>query len=128
MVADHPAAVEAALQDRGVVYSDRFRFDEVTGRPRLTWRRMAVLVWRFPRDESPVFAATGHVPWTRVEHLLDELRRTQLLTHGVKSPKPHPDRVKPQKKKKASDIEKRRRVSRQSAARRQRELEGMGGD
>lgn len=119
--------MEAELQLKGLSLGDRWRVDPLTGRPVLTLRRIYVHVWLFPSEAGPFMqAVTGSVPWTRMEHLLDDLRRTQLATHGAKNPKPHPDRVKKSAKKQAADLAKRRRKNQERAARRRRELEGMG--
>lgn len=73
-------------------YRDRWRRDE-HGRPRLTLRRLLVLIWRYPPvDGAVVRVTTGARPWTRAEHLLDELRVAVLRAAGAKKAKPHPDR------------------------------------
>lgn len=118
--------VEADLQDHyGVDYRDRFRPDPVTGRPLLTLRRLAVLVTKIPREHSRVAEAVlEHRPWSREAEMLDEVRRTTLAVHGVKSPKPHPDRVRRGPKDDAA-LARRRRLNEERAARRRRELEEM---
>lgn len=118
--------VEADLQDHyGIDYRDRFRTDPATGRPMLTLRRLCVLVTQIPADQSRTAAASlGYWPWSREASLLDDIRRTQLATHGVKDPKPHPDRVHrtPADEAKLAD---RRRLAAERRARRQRQLEEM---
>ena len=118
--------VEADLQEHyGIDYRDRFRSDPVTGRPLLTLRRLCVLVTSIPAERSRVAASSlGYRPWSREAQMLDELRRTQLATHGVKNPKPHPDRVRrtPADEAKLAD---RRRLAAERRARRERQLEEM---
>ena len=118
--------VEADLQAHyGIDYRDRFRVDPVTGRPILTLRRLCSLVSRIPAHQSRVAQAElGFMPWSREAQMLDEVRRTQLATHGVKNPKPHPDRVRRTPADDAA-IARRRRLAQERMARRQRQLEAM---
>lgn len=120
------ADVEADLQAHyGIDYRDRFRTDPATGRPLLTLRRLCSLVTRIPVHESRVAQAElGYMPWSREAQMIDELRRTQLATHGVKNPKPHPDRVRRTPADEAR-IASRRRLAQERMARRQRQLEAM---
>lgn len=118
--------VEADLQlHYGIDYRDRFRIDTATGRPVLTLRRLAVLVSRIPRHESKVVETLlGHRPWSREAAMLDEVRRTQLATHGVKNPKPHPDRVHRTRADEAA-VERRRQLTKARQDRRRKQLEEM---
>jgi hypothetical protein len=119
--------VEADLQEHyGIDYRDRFRIDPDTGRPVLTLRRLCVLVTSIAPNRSRVAAASlGYEPWSREASMLDELRRTQLATHGVKNPKPHPDRARRTAVDDAA-IARRRRLNQERAAHRRRQLEAMG--
>lgn len=118
--------LEADLQEHyGIDYRDRFRRDPVTGRPVLTLRRMAVLVSRIPAHKSRVAEKMlGHRPWSREASMLDEVRRTQLATHGVKNPKPHPDRVRRTRVDEAA-VARRRQLTKDRQARRRKQLEEM---
>lgn len=118
--------VEADLQHHyGIDYRDRFRLDPDTGRPRLTLRRMAALITRIPADQSRVAeAALGYRPWSREAEVLDEVRRTTLAVHGVKNPKPHPDRIHKGPRDVAA-LMRRRRLNQERADRRRQQLEEM---
>lgn len=100
----------------GVDYRDRWRRDE-DGRRRLTLRRLHVLVTHLPLESVTVALVKG-TPWTRTEHLLDDLRMTVELTIPKKKrtkPKPHPDR------KSTKHVDPARRRKLQSARARARE-------
>lgn len=75
-----------------VDYRDRWRIGE-HGRPRLTLRRLNALVRHLPMDAALVRVENdGAQPWSRVEHLLDELRRHLAALGGDKKPKADPGR------------------------------------
>lgn len=117
--------VEADLQAHyGVDYRDRFRTDPESGRPVLTLRRLAVLMARIPADRSAFVAAvTGTRPWSREAEMLDEVRRTTLAVHGVKNPKPHPDRDG-RRRNNVVEMDRRRKVAAERAKRRRAQLGG----
>lgn len=76
----------------GIDYRDRWRADEHS-RPRLTLRMIAVRIRHIPLESAIArLENDGNAPWTRVEQLLDELRRHLAVLAGVKKPKPDPGR------------------------------------
>lgn len=87
--------MEADLQRfYGVDYRDRWRDDE-HGRPRLTLRRLAVLVTHLPPDSAVGrHERDGKAHWSLEAHLLDDVRTTFAAAWSEKghTPKPHPER------------------------------------
>lgn len=75
----------------GVDYRDRWRLDEF-GRPKLSLRRLAVLVRNLPATAEVRAIERGGPDWPMEAHLLDDVRMILLHLVGVegKSIKPHP--------------------------------------
>src|SRR5690606_27068527 len=75
LLRDHGAAVEADLQRfYGIDDRDRWRPDE-HGRPRLTLRRLWVLISHLPPESTLAhIERAGHPEWTLEAHLLDTIR------------------------------------------------------
>lgn len=122
--------MEAALADRGVDYRDRWRVDPVTGRPVLTLRRIAVLTLRHIPDHSPLMEEwLGYRPVTRLEGMVDDVRRAVQMTAGAKDPQMHPDRERALAASRERERIERERIVRERLEKRRRELAAMeGGD
>lgn len=102
LLREHEWAVEADLQRFfGLDYRDRWRLDE-RGRPRLTLRRIAVLLLRHPPLEGAVawLINDQRTPWRREHHQLDDLRLLIWSVFAEKGAKPpiDPDRPTGQRK------------------------------
>lgn len=119
MLREHPDAIEADLQRfYRVDYRDRWRSDE-RGLPRLTLRRIRVLVKHLPADAACVEVLNdGKQVWSRTDQLLDEIRRRLDRLGGVKRPKADPSR--PRRTRKAPTPQRRRRFADARARARQR--------
>lgn len=78
--------MEADLQAvYGIDYRDRWRRDPDTGRARLTYRRLAVLVHHLPDTSATVLALDSQPRW-RLEHIL----LAHIWQAAAQSKKPHP--------------------------------------
>lgn len=102
-----------------VDYRDRW----AAAGPRLTLRRLAVLVRHLPADAATVRAVGAHA-WSMTDHLLDDIRRQLRALGGEKEPKPYPGRFAPPGSMSVSP-ERRRRLAdaRRRARERRRQIE-----
>lgn len=105
-------------------YTDRWRTDE-HDRPRLTLRKIAVLVRHLPVDSAVVRTYEGWTAW-RIEHaLLDDIRMTvQASIPAKKAPKiqTHPDRPKAMKPPPTPAQVRARNAAKKRAAERRRKI------
>lgn len=93
----------------GADYRDRWRVD-ADGCVKLTLRMILVRVQHLPLDAVSVRLLNDNkVPWSRTEHLLDELRRRLDALGGDKRPKPDPDRLPPKEEPKLDPVRVRKR-------------------
>lgn len=104
----------------GVDYGDRWRYDKY-GRPRLTLRKLALLVRHLPDDSAVAAIGRDGPRWTVEAHLLDEVRvlLLRLLGAEANNAKPHPQRplairrADPVREKKFADARRRAREHRE---------------